>query len=210
MKTLMNFEKLREEKKNIIINAGLEIFSDYGYEQASTDIITQKAHISKGALFHYFENKENFFIYLFNYASNELTKKVNPKPPFEKMDIFDYLPYITEQKINLMKEYPFLMSFVMKAYEQNYLLLKEKGKIDFFENYQRHSNFIFQEIDFSTLKDGISKETFLSWVAMISQGFVQSYTQFPKEHRERLIDDLYLLFDKLKKYFRRNDICDCN
>ena len=98
METLEKFEKLKPEKKTKIINAGLEVFSNYGYEQASTDLITQKAQISKGALFHYFENKENFFIYLFNYASVEIANKVNPAPPIEKMDIFEYLPYITKQK----------------------------------------------------------------------------------------------------------------
>ena len=203
MKTLINFEKLKIEKKNIIINAGLEVFSDYGYEQAPTDLIIKKARISKGALFHYFGNKENFFVYLFDYATSELISKVNPAPQHPGMDIFDYLPYITKQKVQLLTEYPYLMNFMMKAYEQNFQLLKEKGGIDFFENYQKHSNFIFQEIDFSTLKEGIPKETFLSWVSMISQGFVQSYTQFPDEHKIRLIEDLYLLFDHLKKNFRK-------
>ncbi|HHU80349.1 MAG: TetR/AcrR family transcriptional regulator [Bacilli bacterium] len=204
METLEKFEKLKPEKKTKIINAGLEVFSNYGYEQASTDLITQKAQISKGALFHYFENKENFFIYLFNYASVEIANKVNPAPPIEKMDIFEYLPYITKQKIDLIKEYPFLMNFVMKAYEQNYHLLKEKGKIDFFENYQNHSNYILQEINFDTLNKGISKETFLSWVSMISQGFIQNYVQFPEEHRKRLIKELFFLFDELKKNFRKD------
>lgn len=203
MKTLENFEKLKEEKKNKIINAGLEVFSEYGYEQAPTDLIIQKAQISKGALFHYFENKENFFIFLFNHASLELSRKINPNPPVHNVDIFDYIPFITKQKIILLKEYPFLMTFVMKAYGQNYSLLKEKGKIDFFEEYQKQSNFIFQEIDFSTLKEGITKETFMAWINMISQGFVQSYTHFSKEHRDTLINDLFLLFDELKINFRK-------
>ena len=66
------------------------------------------------------------------------------------------------------------MNFVMKAYEQNYQLLKDKGGIDF-ENYQKQASFIYDKIDFTTLKEDIFKERFLSWVTMISQGFVQTY-----------------------------------
>ena len=122
MKQFVNFEKLPEEKKIKIINAGLELFSQYGYDQTPTDLIIKKAQISKGALFLYFENKENFFIYLFDYASKKLINEVNPNPPQINMDIFDYLPYVTKQKIDLLSKCPYLMNFVMKAYEQNYQL----------------------------------------------------------------------------------------
>ena len=47
METLEKFEKLKPEKKTKIINAGLEVFSNYGYEQASTDLITQKLKFQK-------------------------------------------------------------------------------------------------------------------------------------------------------------------
>ena len=34
METLEKFEKLKPEKKTKIINAGLEVFSNYGYEHS--------------------------------------------------------------------------------------------------------------------------------------------------------------------------------
>ncbi|NLD25790.1 MAG: TetR/AcrR family transcriptional regulator [Acholeplasmataceae bacterium] len=203
MKTFIYFENLKEEKRKKIINAGLEVFSSYGYEHASTDIITQKAQISKGALFHYFEDKENFFIYLFNYATKEFTRNVNPDPPLEMMDIFDYLPYITMQKIELLKGYPYLVGFVMNAYEKNYALLKDRGLIDSFDDYQKHSQYIYEKLNFSNLKDGISKEELLSWTAMISQGFIHMYSQFPQEQHEQLVADLLNFFVELKRNFRK-------
>lgn len=206
MKQFVNFEKLPEEKKIKLINAGLELFSQYGYDQTPTDLIIKKAQISKGALFLYFENKENFFIYLFDYASKKLINEVNPNPPQINMDIFDYLPYVTKQKIDLLSKFPYLMNFVMKAYEQNYQLLKDKGGIDFFENYQKQASFIYDKIDFTTLKEDIFKERFISWVTMISQGFVQTYIQFPSQIHDKLINDLYALFDQLKKSFRKEKL----
>lgn len=40
-----------------MINAALKVFALNGYRHASTDDIVREAAISKGLLFHYFENK---------------------------------------------------------------------------------------------------------------------------------------------------------
>ena len=49
----------QEEKKQKIYQAALEEFVEHGYQNASTNRITQRAGISKGLLFHYFKNKKN-------------------------------------------------------------------------------------------------------------------------------------------------------
>lgn len=46
------FYKLPEEKRNLIINISIEEFANNGYDNTSTDIITSRADISKGILFH--------------------------------------------------------------------------------------------------------------------------------------------------------------
>ena len=63
------FEELPSEKKMRIINAGLECFGQYGYKKANTDLIVEKAGISKGLLFYYFKNKETFYLYLCDFCS---------------------------------------------------------------------------------------------------------------------------------------------
>ena len=58
------FFALSKEKQMRIINAGMEYFGKYGYKKAVTDDIANKAGISKGLLFHYFDNKKKF-LYIF-------------------------------------------------------------------------------------------------------------------------------------------------
>ena len=53
------FEKLPTEKKEYILSTGIKEFSQKSYKDVSTDIITQKCHISKGILFHYFGSKKS-------------------------------------------------------------------------------------------------------------------------------------------------------
>ncbi|MDO7203058.1 TetR/AcrR family transcriptional regulator [Paraclostridium bifermentans] len=71
------FNKLNEDKRLAIINSGIEVFSIYGFQKASTDLITSKAGISKGLLFYYFKNKLSYFTYLFEYSQKMLSSTID-------------------------------------------------------------------------------------------------------------------------------------
>lgn len=55
------FEKLDPERKAAILGAALEIFSTEGFEGASYNQIIERAGISKGAMYYYFDDKEDLF-----------------------------------------------------------------------------------------------------------------------------------------------------
>ena len=57
--TTKNFEKISEDKKQMIINKGIKIFSEFSFVEAKTDLIVKEAGISKGLLFYYFDNKHS-------------------------------------------------------------------------------------------------------------------------------------------------------
>lgn len=56
------FERIPEEKQNRILQAAIEEFSDFGYDNANTNTIASKAEISVGSLYKYFKNKEDLFL----------------------------------------------------------------------------------------------------------------------------------------------------
>lgn len=58
-----NFEKLPEEKQNLILSTGIKAFSENSYKDVSTDYITKECGISKGILFHYFGSKKEYYLY---------------------------------------------------------------------------------------------------------------------------------------------------
>jgi AcrR family transcriptional regulator len=64
-----------EEQKNILRNAGEE-FADNGYAQASLNAIIEKAGISKGSLYYYFENKEDLFATVLERAVSEVVEHI--------------------------------------------------------------------------------------------------------------------------------------
>jgi AcrR family transcriptional regulator len=66
------FERIPEEKRNRILDAAVNEFSNLGFENANTNKIAARAGISVGSLFQYFENKEDVFLTTVNYCASVL------------------------------------------------------------------------------------------------------------------------------------------
>ncbi|MGE4583562.1 MAG: TetR/AcrR family transcriptional regulator [Sphaerochaeta sp.] len=60
--TKPTFDKLSEEKKRVILQTATEEFANQGFDHANINIIAQKAGISIGSLYKYFESKQDLFL----------------------------------------------------------------------------------------------------------------------------------------------------
>ena len=70
------FSELSTDKKAQIVDAGISEFSEYGYENSSTNRIVKKSGISKGSLFKYFSTKEDLYFFLLDTVTTELTESL--------------------------------------------------------------------------------------------------------------------------------------
>ena len=57
-RTEMEYERLRMERRNHIMDVALGLFAEEGYHQTSISKIATSASISKGLIYNYFESKE--------------------------------------------------------------------------------------------------------------------------------------------------------
>lgn len=57
-RTEEQYEELRNERKNLIMDVALKLFAENGYHNTSINQIAKQAKISKGLLYNYFESKE--------------------------------------------------------------------------------------------------------------------------------------------------------
>ena len=64
------FYTLPSEKQQKIINAGFRVFSQNSYRKSPMQEIADEAGISKSLLFHYFRNKKDLYLFLWNTASD--------------------------------------------------------------------------------------------------------------------------------------------
>lgn len=77
---LPRFDKLDPDKQESILQIALDEFLEHGYEQASINRIIARAGISKGAMYYYFEGKEDLFATLVSRHLEQGWDAIGPLP----------------------------------------------------------------------------------------------------------------------------------
>lgn len=77
-RTSQQFEEIREEKKALIMSVALELFANNGFYATSISKIAQKASISKGLMYNYFESKEALLKQIIDEGLNGILKAFDP------------------------------------------------------------------------------------------------------------------------------------
>ena len=84
-KTKEQFEKIKQERMNEILNHSLYLFALHGYDGVTTDEIAKAVGCSHGLLYHYFGSKEDLFQEVVNNVAikidETITKDVFAVPP---------------------------------------------------------------------------------------------------------------------------------
>ncbi len=90
-RTKKQFEEIRKSSKEKILNVALELFAKRGYHATSITQISNKAKISKGLMYNYFESKEQLLDEIIQHGFNSLAelefkakKGINPKKQLEE------------------------------------------------------------------------------------------------------------------------------
>jgi AcrR family transcriptional regulator len=69
-----------DERREQLLDLGLELLADRTLEELSIDLLAEKAGISRGLLFHYFKNKNEFHREVVKRAATELLERTAPNP----------------------------------------------------------------------------------------------------------------------------------
>ncbi|HEX3007695.1 MAG TPA: TetR/AcrR family transcriptional regulator [Bacteroidales bacterium] len=71
-RTEEQFEKIRIEKRQLIMDSALELFAENGFQNTSISDIAKHADISKGLLYNYFTSKEELLESILNEGIDEM------------------------------------------------------------------------------------------------------------------------------------------
>ncbi|MDH6343856.1 AcrR family transcriptional regulator [Parabacteroides sp. PFB2-12] len=97
-RTPEQFEKIREEKKKIILDTALELFANQGYAATSIKVIAEKAGISKGLMYNYFDSKETLLRIIMTRLIEEMLNALDPNHDgmLEDDELLHFIDYIFE------------------------------------------------------------------------------------------------------------------
>ena len=110
------FLNLPDEKRQVITDAAIEEFAEYGLENASTNRIVANSGISKGSFYQYFEDKQDVFMYLLTVLEQEKLEFFKGKhPPSTNMDTFGYFRWMIKTGMEFNSSHPLLTQAISRV-----------------------------------------------------------------------------------------------
>lgn len=110
------FFSLPEEKQQKILNAGYRVFSTNSYKKSPVREIAEAAGISKSLLFHYFRNKRELYLFLWETCARVTLDQLHKCGCYETEDMFEGMRRGLMAKAEIMRNYPDLGAFAVRAY----------------------------------------------------------------------------------------------
>jgi AcrR family transcriptional regulator len=195
------FYALSEEKQNAIINAGFKVFARNSYKRSPVNEIAIEAGISKSLLFFYFRNKKELYIFLLK-KSEELTKRtLMESGVMNGTDIFDIMYRGLLAKASMMKKYPDMGNFSIKAYyEKDPEVVKDVQKI--VAPYTKmETNMTLPPLDKSKFKEGLDLNMMYQDMYLASEGYLWRMQQTDRLDIDRMVADYKKIIDFWKSIY---------
>lgn len=158
MKTFEKFEALSSKKKKCIINAAMEEFIHGGYEKSSMNTIVERAGISKGSLFYYFDNKKKLYLYLFEICEEMILETAAGGIDESDRDFISRMSRSIKANIDLLRNYPLAYGFMRSCKSEQSITVKD----DIAELSAKNASVLFakvyKDIDKTLFKSNIDVE----------------------------------------------------
>ncbi len=195
------FYALPKEKQDRIINAGYKVFAKNSYKKSPVNEIALEADISKALLFFYFKNKKELYLFLLKTAEETTSKALMESGAYNGDDIFDIMYKGLITKTKLMKQYPNMSKFSIKAYyEKDPDVAKEVLKI--IAPYKKVETYnALPPLDPSKFKDGLDLGMMYQDMFLASEGYLWRLEQSDKIDVDKIVKDYEKIIDFWKSIY---------
>lgn len=131
------FFALPEEKQNAILNAGYRVFAQNSYKKSPMSEIADAAGISKSLLFHYFHNKKELYLFLWENCAQLTIEHLKKYNCYEQENLFESMTRGMKAKMDITRRHPYMAFFTIRAfYEKDPEICAAIQ-----ESYQKHFDF---------------------------------------------------------------------
>lgn len=110
------FFSLPVEKQQAILNAGYRVFSQNSYKNSPMSEIADAAGISKSLLFHYFRNKKELYLFLWENCAETTIEFLTRYECYEQKELFESMERGMRAKMEIIRLYPDMGNFTIRAF----------------------------------------------------------------------------------------------
>jgi TetR/AcrR family transcriptional regulator len=192
MKMISKFLNLEPEKRERILNAAIKEFAQKGYKNASTNEIVKEAGISKGLIFHYFKNKKQLYLFLYDYLMEIISEEYFQKSWINEKDVLEKIRLASLTKLELFRKYPLIFKFFLTAYSEtdvevrNEVTDRNQKLID--SNLPR----VYDNVDLSNVRDGVDHQKAINLILWALEGYANSKIPEYKTMSEKEFSDMLI------------------
>lgn len=131
------FFSLPQERQQAILNAGYRVFSQNSYKHCPMSEIAGLAGISKSLLFHYFHNKKELYLFLWDRCAEITIDYLTRYDCYAQTELFESMSRGMQAKLEIMALYPDMAVFAIRAFYEKDTEICAAIQ----ESYHRHFNF---------------------------------------------------------------------
>ena len=197
------FFNLPVEKQERIINAGYRVFSQNSYKKSPMSEIADAAGISKSLLFHYFLNKKELYMFLWDNCAKTTVQYLTEYKCYEQKDLFEMMYRGMQAKMEIIRKYPDMARFVIKAYYEKDPAVCD----DIRQSYQKYlnmkANSTLMKIESEKFVPGLDLQMMYREMYWASEGYLWEKVQQGSLNMEQMEDDFGKLIEFWKSVYLR-------
>ena len=199
------FNSLPKEKKAAILNAGFHVFSQNSYKKSPMSEIADAAGISKALLFHYFQNKKELYLFLWDTCCRITVEEMTRSGAYEQTDLFGSMDYGMKAKLRLMRQYPDIGVFAVRAFYEKDPEVSADIQKSMEQYLNSHAAKKLKNLDPEDFIDGIDLQMMYKEMYWASEGCLWEYIQRGAVNVDAMEKDFKRLLDFWKTiYLRKN------
>lgn len=193
------------KKQHTILVAAMKLFGVVGYKKASIANIAVEAGISKAMIFYYFGSKKILYLFLMDFAGDTIKKAIDEQFDGTINDFFDRIRLSSVIKMNALRRFPSLFSFLASMYfESDKEVIKEiKHYICEGEGYS--NAFVVEKTDRSKFKDDVDPQLVLEILLNYSEGYVAKLSTCNSQDMDILMERFNLCLNLMKRHFYKEE-----
>ena len=203
------FFSLPQERQDLIRNSAMVEFGDSTFKKTSADSIAKRAGVSKALLFHYFKDKRELYLYLFQYAIDEcmdiFNRHILKASYFGETDFFRTLEIGHKVKMDMVRRHPGLFRFVMRAYYEGDSVLTPKLRRKLDDVLEQTTNQFLSRMDLHKFKDSVDPKTVVRLLTLAAEGMLAETRAYTPEEINKLFAEYKKYADMLRQHLYKEE-----
>ena len=193
------FFALPEAKQQAIINAGYRVFSQNSYKNSQMSEIAESAGISKSLLFHYFRNKKELYLFLWDKCAEITIETMTRYECYGQALLFEAMERGMRAKMEIIRRYPDMGIFTIRAFYEK----DEEICAAIQESYHKYFNLKADQtrlnLDPAQFVPGVDVAMMYREMYWASEGYLWEKVQ---QNREMDVDQMEKDFRKLLEFWK--------